>query len=834
MKNKILIFLLLISSLVVYGNLPPTSSKISGDATGVTTFNFEFPNFTGTHNGSTVTLGTLSIAGGGTGSASQNFVDLTTPQTIAGVKTFSDAIAGNITGNAATVTTNANLIGDVTSIGNTTTYNGIVPISKGGTGSATQNFVDLTTNQTVVGEKTFSNKARLTQLQANGSGGVDVLNNASGSVAVFGAGGSTGTSLLGTTNIASGSADYTQIAGGTGSVTQTATGSSTNIDISLVPKGTGKLKSGANNVILANDKLSALSATTSAELAGVVTDETGTGLAVFGTSPTLTTPNIGAATGTSLTLAGNISAYNYDKDNMLVNGNIENPLSTEWTCTVGTCTKTTTAGEFSSGLAAMKIVPAANVIDVSQSVSTPSGIQKQGFARVIYKVPSTCSTFQVLTTVDSATQTTVPTANLVYDDTFRSIEVPLTFGSTNAGIKFTASTTCTGNIFVDGAILAQGLGLQNLQGDNVYSAKVTTTSGAVTNTNKTGWVTCSAANPTVCTIASGINTQAMNCSATLARSGAQYTHIVNTYSTGVSTFEIFTYEAAGGAVANVPVQLICQKSGNDYLAASSNVYSQASANYSRRAYTPTFTGFGTVSSSTCYESREGEFNVIDCRFVVGTTTATEARVSLPSGLTSSSNIVSGGFIAGIMGRQTSTNNGLGVLIEPSVSHLTFTGGIQTASMFTKQNGNAIAASGDTFSFQVRVPISGWSNSNVIVGTFENVPTVPGAGARIDTFSATFGTTNATTACTASPCSFLNQIGNGVSSVTRSATGTYTVNTSKTYTKLFCLAGPSQSNFGAVMVNQCTTSSCTSFGILSRSVSNVDTDTVGTIHCQGTY
>jgi hypothetical protein len=47
-------------------------------------------------------------------------------------------------------------------------------------------------------------------------------------------------------------------------------------------------------------------ATTSAQLASVLSDETGSGAAVFGVSPTLTTPNIGAATGTSITLTGNV------------------------------------------------------------------------------------------------------------------------------------------------------------------------------------------------------------------------------------------------------------------------------------------------------------------------------------------------------------------------------------------------------------------------------------------------------------------------------------------------------------------------------------------------
>jgi len=49
--------------------------------------------------------------------------------------------------------------------------------------------------------------------------------------------------------------------------------------------------------------LSQFAATTSAQLAGVISDETGSGALVFATSPTLTTPNIGAATGTSLTLS---------------------------------------------------------------------------------------------------------------------------------------------------------------------------------------------------------------------------------------------------------------------------------------------------------------------------------------------------------------------------------------------------------------------------------------------------------------------------------------------------------------------------------------------------
>ncbi len=50
--------------------------------------------------------------------------------------------------------------------------------------------------------------------------------------------------------------------------------------------------------------LAVFAATTSAQLAGVISDETGSGALVFATSPTLVTPNIGAATAAAFTATG--------------------------------------------------------------------------------------------------------------------------------------------------------------------------------------------------------------------------------------------------------------------------------------------------------------------------------------------------------------------------------------------------------------------------------------------------------------------------------------------------------------------------------------------------
>lgn len=55
-----------------------------------------------------------------------------------------------------------------------------------------------------------------------------------------------------------------------------------------------------NPVTATTDNLGVFSSTASAQFAGVLSDETGTGLAVFSNSPSLTTPTLGAATATSI------------------------------------------------------------------------------------------------------------------------------------------------------------------------------------------------------------------------------------------------------------------------------------------------------------------------------------------------------------------------------------------------------------------------------------------------------------------------------------------------------------------------------------------------------
>jgi hypothetical protein len=257
--------------------------------------------------------------------------DTLTNKTIAaGSNTITGLTNTNLSGSAGI--TNANLANSSVTIGSTTVALGATSTSLAGLTSATFAGSTSGTTQilsgatagssvltlpvatdTLVGKattdaftnKTFNTAATGNVFQINGTGitavtgtGAVVLES-SPTLITPTLGVATATSINGLT-ISSSTGTLTIANGKTLTASNTLTFTGT--DTSSVAFGAG------GTVAYVADKLSAFAATTSAELAGVISDETGSGALVFASSPTLVTPTLGAALATSITAtSGNMT-----------------------------------------------------------------------------------------------------------------------------------------------------------------------------------------------------------------------------------------------------------------------------------------------------------------------------------------------------------------------------------------------------------------------------------------------------------------------------------------------------------------------------------------------
>ena len=332
----------------------------------------------------------------GVAASAATFVDLSTNQSIGGTKTFNNPIAGSITGNAATVTTNANLTGEVTSTGNTATLS----------------------NSAVIGQ---------------------VL---------------------------------TGFSSGAGTV------SATDNILQAVQKVDGNVST-ANASVAGKQNL----LTNSAGLSGALSDETGTGLAVFNTSPTLVTPNLGtpsALVGTNITgtaagltagrvttnadltgvvtSSGNVTviANGVITNAMLANGAVANLSGTN----TGDQTATTVSNTSAGTIAATTVQGALNELDTEKApLASPTFTGTVTIPTLVAGTntfpTSSGNNNQVLSTNGSGTLTwTTPSASLVSNSaagTIAATDVQTALNELDTEKAPLASPTFTGSLKVNGA-----------------------------------------------------------------------------------------------------------------------------------------------------------------------------------------------------------------------------------------------------------------------------------------------------------------------------------------------------------------------------------------------
>lgn len=138
------------------------------------------------------------------------------------------------------------------------------------------------------------------------------------------------------------------------------------------------------------------------------------------------------------------------------------------------------------------------------------------------------------------------------------------------------------------------------------------------------------------------------------------------------------------------------------------------------AYTPTFTGFGTVTGVSAYSRRVGDSLQVNVRFTAGTTTGVVGQVTLGynganANVTTDVSKQSNFTIVGIASaaNATTTYFNVEVLSNGGRNYVSF--GLQsstTSIISAEANASSFCGSAQTFAFTALVPISGWSSNTV--------------------------------------------------------------------------------------------------------------------------
>jgi hypothetical protein len=143
------------------------------------------------------------------------------------------------------------------------------------------------------------------------------------------------------------------------------------------------------------NSLSQFASTTSAQLATLISDETGSGSLVFATTPTLVTPILGLATGTSVMLSANVGAAagnvsgNFTAGTLQTAGNVNaNNLRVVTNSSVGTVVSGTWNGaSISTTYTDSKIVSVSNTAPISATTTAGAvtvGLLNSGVAAGTY------------------------------------------------------------------------------------------------------------------------------------------------------------------------------------------------------------------------------------------------------------------------------------------------------------------------------------------------------------------------------------------------------------------------------------------------------------------
>ncbi len=130
------------------------------------------------------------------------------------------------------------------------------------------------------------------------------------------------------------------------------------------------------------------------------------------------------------------------------------------------------------------------------------------------------------------------------------------------------------------------------------------------------------------------------------------------------------------------------------------------------AYTPTFTGFGTVSAVSIWSRRNGNNLEIRGTFTSGTATGVEAQITLGyngtnANVSSSNTVLAAQNLVGTMVLSVVTGSFPVILVKNNVGYVNY--GVQNAATAgsVAQNGNVTFVAGTVAYFNASIPIATW-------------------------------------------------------------------------------------------------------------------------------
>lgn len=561
-------------------------------------------------------------------------------------------------------------------------------------------------------------------------------------------------------------------------------------------------------------------------------------------------------------LNGTTKLFETGNSNELVNADFEHStVDYGWSFANGTRSSSSSA---LSGKKALSVA-LTGAVEIYQE-STVNAARKDGVQMVasVFVNSSDVSDLQLCSLKNGAEDKCTVTGGYVQGSGWRQLTVSFLGDSTSNGLKL-KSTDTTGTVLVDQAFVGVGSPIVDFTPDMEYSAKISATGGIISQ--NTEFITsCTNANPIVCSLKSGVFTVAPACSAVIDYGGSGAVTVrVSAISTTSMSFERFDLNAG---INNGGVMVVCQKQGADYKTSKAYVASGSANGLSAGSIVAVATAscpIGTISADGSAVSRSTYaelFSAIGTTHGQGDGSTTfnvpDYRGRFLRGVDGSAGLDPDKASRTAMNTGGNTGNNVGSVQADAfqghehTTETTFYGGSQQGG--GSGNGNPIKTNGiinkagygtARYAAETR-PKNAYVNycirttaQNVIVGSFQGYNETPGTS-RVETFSFSYGKT-ATTVCDSTglvntnQCAYLDQIGNNVTSVTRTGTGNYVLNFTKTFSKLKCslhtLRNPTGLTFNALEGGG-SCSSCSTRTLKTYDTAANPEDIFGTINCQG--